>query len=163
MTQGGPSPFSREGSRPEDALGAEPQVLDNPPATPPPAQSAPAYVDPVPQQPYAAYAPDPAYPPMQPFPAYPAMAAYGYPHAPAWPVARRSSPYATASLISGLVSLLVWITGPVAIGLGIAALVQVRREPDTYEGSGLAVGGLITGAFGSFILLMVVLALATTG
>ena len=69
---------------------------------------------------------------------------------------------AVASLVLGIVSLTVgWccyfgiLGDPVAIGLGIFALVQIKNSPDLYQGKPLAIVGIVTGALGvvSWILL----------
>lgn len=62
---------------------------------------------------------------------------------------------ATAALVCGLGGLVIGITAPVAIGLGIAALVQIKRR--NQEGKGMAIAGLAIGA----ILTLAYLALFT--
>jgi hypothetical protein len=59
---------------------------------------------------------------------------------------------AVASLICGIFSITVgWccslglITGPVAIGLGIASLVQIKNNPARHTGKPLAITGIATG------------------
>ncbi|MGZ0149204.1 DUF4190 domain-containing protein [Kribbella sp. WER1] len=51
---------------------------------------------------------------------------------------------ATASLVTGLGGIVVGISAPVAIGLGIAALVQIRRRPQA--GKGMAIAGVVIGS-----------------
>ena len=51
---------------------------------------------------------------------------------------------ATASLVTGLGGLVVGLAAPVAIGLGIAALVQIKRRGQ--EGKGMAIAGLVIGS-----------------
>ena len=51
---------------------------------------------------------------------------------------------ATAALVCGLGGLVIGVTAPVAIGLGIAALVQINRR--NQEGKGMAIAGLAIGA-----------------
>lgn len=72
-----------------------------------------------------------------------------------------SSGNAIASLVLGISSWLVWVTGPLAIGFGVAGLKQVRREPTRYGGSGMAVAGIVLGSLSTlmmigFVLMMVV-------
>jgi hypothetical protein len=60
---------------------------------------------------------------------------------------------AVASLICGIFTITVgWccylgvITGPVALGLGIYSLVQIKNDPDKFGGKPLAITGIITAA-----------------
>jgi hypothetical protein len=53
-----------------------------------------------------------------------------------WQTPRKTNGLAIAALVTGIIALI-----PVAIGLGIAALVQIRRRNDS--GTGLAIGGLV--------------------
>ena len=60
---------------------------------------------------------------------------------------------AVTSLVLGLVSVTAgWccsfgiLTSPVAIGVGIFALVQIKNKPTQYTGKGMAIGGIVTGA-----------------
>lgn len=72
---------------------------------------------------------------------------------------------AVASLVLGLVSITVgWccsfgiLTGPVAVGLGIAALVQIKNNPTKFAGKGMAIGGIVTGGlYFVFIVLMIII------
>lgn len=50
---------------------------------------------------------------------------------------------ATAALVCGLSGLFCGVTAPVAVGLGIAALVQIKKRQQ--EGTGQAVAGLVIG------------------
>jgi hypothetical protein len=48
------------------------------------------------------------------------------------------------------------LTAPVAVALGIAALVQIKNNPSRYAGKGMAIGGIVTGGlYLAFILLMI--------
>lgn len=73
--------------------------------------------------------------------------------------------FAIASLVVGLVSITVgWcylalVSGPVAIGLGLAALSQIRKDPDRYGGKPMAIIGIVTGAV-PFAVLFIVIVLA---
>lgn len=57
---------------------------------------------------------------------------------------------AVASLIMGVLSLflnsLYFIPSLLAIGFGIAAILQIRKNPHYYKGSGLAIAGIVLGA-----------------
>jgi hypothetical protein len=72
---------------------------------------------------------------------------------------------AAASLVLGIISVtLGWccsfglLTAPVAIALGIAALVQIKNNPSRYTGKGLAIGGIATGGlYIAFLLLLIVI------
>ncbi|MDX6236173.1 MAG: hypothetical protein QOG10_988 [Kribbellaceae bacterium] len=72
---------------------------------------------------------------------------YGYPQGfgyPGIPQARTNG-LAIAALVTGLAGIIVFgIAGPVAVGLGIAALVQIRRRHE--RGTAQAVVGLVLGS-----------------
>jgi uncharacterized protein DUF4190 len=60
---------------------------------------------------------------------------------------------AVASLICGIFTVTIgWccylgvITGPVAIGLGIYSLIQIKNSPDKFTGKPFAITGIVTGA-----------------
>jgi hypothetical protein len=70
---------------------------------------------------------------------------------------------AVASLITGIFTVTVgWccylgvITGPVAIGMGIYSLVQIKNNPDKFTGKPLAIIGIVTGAV-YFVFLVVII------
>jgi hypothetical protein len=57
------------------------------------------------------------------------------------------------SMILGIVSITIgwccWfgvLTSPVAIGLGLFSLYQIKQDPSKYGGKGMAIAGIITGA-----------------
>lgn len=94
------------------------------------------------------------------------------PVAPAWlpppaPFAIAAQPQqgiAIASLVLGVVSITVgWccyfgvLTSPVAIGLGIFSLVQIKNSPTLYTGKPLAIIGIVTGALYFVGLILIVL------
>ncbi|MBS7455641.1 DUF4190 domain-containing protein [Coralloluteibacterium stylophorae] len=60
---------------------------------------------------------------------------------------RRTSGLAVASLVSGILgwTILPLIGALVAVVTGHLARGEIRREPDRYEGDGLAVAGLVLG------------------
>jgi hypothetical protein len=71
---------------------------------------------------------------------------------------------AVLSLILGIASMTVgWccyfgvFTGPIAIGLGIFALVQIKNNPTQYTGKGLAIAGIVTGGLYFVFLALIVL------
>ena len=58
-----------------------------------------------------------------------------------------------AALICGIFTVTIgWccylgvITGPVAIGLGIYSLIQIKNYPDKFTGKPFAITGIVTGA-----------------
>jgi hypothetical protein len=100
---------------------------------------------------------------VQPYQAYPPAGPYGHPYSPYGPrVSTPNAPYSIPALVLGVASFVsCGITGPVGLGLGIAALKQIDSEPQRYGGRGLAIAGIITGAFGTlFMLLWILSALA---
>ncbi len=85
------------------------------------------------------------------------------PPPPAYPVAPQQS-LAIASLILGIISptiglccYLGMLTGPVAIILGIVALVQIKNDPTKYSGKGMAIGGIVTGSLYFVLLALIIL------
>jgi len=84
------------------------------------------------------------------------------PPPPPYPVGRQQG-LAIASLILGIASMTIgWccsfgvLTGPVAIILGIIALVQMKNDPSKYGGKGLAIGGIATGGLYFVILALII-------
>ncbi|TDD46811.1 DUF4190 domain-containing protein [Kribbella antibiotica] len=73
-------------------------------------------------------------------PGYPAAYGYGYPAQ----GGNGTNSLAIASLVCGLGSLMIGISAPFGVGLGIAALVQLKRRPQ--DGKGMAITGIISGA-----------------
>jgi hypothetical protein len=75
-------------------------------------------------------------------------------------VAPRTSGMAITSLVLGCVSFFFWIlTGLPAIVLGISALVRINRSNGRLKGDGLAIGGIVTGAVSTFLIMPVMIAL----
>jgi hypothetical protein len=72
---------------------------------------------------------------------------------------------AVASLICGIFTITIgWccylgvITGPVAIGLGIASLNQIKNNPDKFTGKPFAITGIVTGSlYFVFVALVIML------
>ncbi|WP_410789043.1 DUF4190 domain-containing protein [Kribbella sp. C-35] len=70
---------------------------------------------------------------------------------------------ATAALVTGLGGFVIGVSAPVAIGLGIAALVQIKRSQQ--EGKGMAIAGLVMGSLvtiGYALLIVLVIALGSS-
>ncbi len=72
---------------------------------------------------------------------------------------------AVASLVLGLVSITIgWccsfgiLTSPLAIALGIAALLQIKNHPTKFGGKGMAIAGIVTGGlYVVFIVMMIII------
>jgi hypothetical protein len=132
-----PPPTLLSADMPPSVSPAEQPTLDLPGRyTPPPAQ----YIPPAPIQP--GWKP----PPPPPYPAAPQQG------------------LAAASLVLGIVSITVgWccsfgvITAPVAVVLGIVALVQIKNDPKKNAGKGMAIGGIATGGVYIFVLAIIIL------
>jgi len=79
-------------------------------------------------------------PPTQP-PAQPA------PPPPAAPPVRQTSALAIVSLVAGILgwTLLPWLGSLAAVITGHMARAEIRRSPETLDGDGLAVAGLVLG------------------
>lgn len=69
------------------------------------------------------------------------------PPAPATATVKQTNTMAVISLVSGILgwTLLPWLGSIAAIITGHMARAELRRNPDTQEGDGLAVGGLVLG------------------
>jgi hypothetical protein len=67
------------------------------------------------------------------------------------------SPYAIAAGYAGLLSLAICVLGPVAVILGILAILDMQKHPDR-TGMPRAVLGIVLGCLGSLLLAAVVLA-----
>jgi len=76
---------------------------------------------------------------------------------------KRTSSLAIISLVSGLLgwTLVPWLGSIAAIITGHMARAEIKREPDTVEGDGLAITGLVLGyamvAISLLVVLMIVL------
>jgi hypothetical protein len=110
-----------------------------------------------PQQPQYGQQP-PAYGQQQsPYgqPQYPAAYGYGYGYPGGQQV--KTNSLAIAALVCGLGGLVIGISAPVGVGLGIAALAQIKKSGESGKGqaiAGIVIGGLIT-LFGAIILTIV--------
>lgn len=108
--------------------------------------------------------PDTYQPPPVPVIVLPSSPASWQPPPPPSPqfIGAQQNSMAAISLVLGIVSMTIgWccsfgiLTSPVAIALGIAALVQIKNNPTRYTGKGMAIGGIATGAlYIVFMLLM---------
>ena len=105
----------------------------------------------------------PPYRPPQPVPSGSVQPGWKVPPPPAYPKSNDKN-LALVSLILGVVSITIgWccyfgvLTSPVAIGLGLYALSQIKKDPAKYGGRGLAIGGIATGALYFAGLLLIIL------
>lgn len=77
------------------------------------------------------------------------------------PVARRTHPHATASLVLGIVSMVGAIVvlpaalGPLACYFGASARRAVAREPNRWDGHGTATAGLVLGIIATSLLALI--------
>jgi Domain of unknown function (DUF4190) len=109
--------------------------------------------------------PDSYRPPPAPFSRpQPLQPGWMPPPPPSYPQAPQQS-LAIASLVLGITSMtLGWccyfgvLTSPVAITLGIIALVQMKNDPNKYSGRGMAIAGIVTGSL-YFVLLALIVVL----
>jgi len=75
------------------------------------------------------------------------------------PEGRRKPGKAIASLVCGIISLFILgpILGAVAIVLGVMARKEIESDPNL-EGAGLALAGIITGAIGAVLAIVLIAA-----
>jgi len=79
---------------------------------------------------------------------------------PRYNTASQTSGMAITSLVLGCVSFFCWMfTGLPAVILGIIALRRINRSNGVLKGEGLAIGGIVTGAVSSFLILPMMIAL----
>ncbi|WP_406048964.1 DUF4190 domain-containing protein [Kribbella sp. NBC_00889] len=108
-------------------------------------------------QPQQGYGQPPYGPPGYGQPGYgqfPPAYGYGYPGT----ATNATNSLATAALVTGLGSIVFSIAAPVAVGLGIAALVQIKKRRQSGTGlaiTGIVVGGLITIFWVGLIVVMI--------
>lgn len=68
------------------------------------------------------------------------------------------APHAVPSFMLGIISVFSGgVTGPIGLGFGISALRQIEAAPGALRGRGLAIAGIATSAFGTLMLLLVIL------
>jgi hypothetical protein len=104
--------------------------------------------------PVTAFAPPAPYPPMGPAPYRPGVGAS--PGDPVhWLIPTGRSWQAILAGYLGLVSLVVWVLGPVAAGFGVWALVRSSEDPRLH-GRGRAIFGIVAGTAGTAALLLVI-------
>ena len=109
--------------------------------------------------------PDAYTPPPVPAMARPTSPQGWQPPPPPFVPAQQQQTMAAVSLALGIISITIgWccsfgiLTAPVAIALGIAALVQIKNNPSRYAGKGMAIGGIATGGvYIAFLLLLIVI------
>ena len=135
--------------RPEQPHAQQPGTPWAAPGQPQPQQVPPPYGQPQPQPvppPYGQPQHSAGYGPAQypaPYPAPygqpPAPYGYGYPG-----TTGGTNGLATAALATGIGGIFFGLAAPVAIGLGIAALVQLKKRSES--GKGMAIAGLVIGS-----------------
>ncbi|WP_020389061.1 DUF4190 domain-containing protein [Kribbella catacumbae] len=127
----------------------------------PAGQPDPNQQQPYQQQPqYGQQPPFPVQPQLPPYPGQPQYgpvqypAAYGYGYGYPGTTLAKTNGLAIAAMICGLGGLVIGISAPVGVGLGIAALVQIKRRGESGTAQavvGIVVGGLITLFFGGLL------------
>jgi hypothetical protein len=107
-------------------------------------------------------------PPAQYTPPAPIQSGWAPPPPPPYPVQPQQT-LAVASLVLGIVSITVgWccsfgiLTGPIALVLGIVALVQIKNDPKKFGGKGFAIGGIVSGGL-YFVILAIIIVLYGVG
>jgi hypothetical protein len=68
------------------------------------------------------------------------------------------SPYAIAAGYAGLLSLAICVLGPIAVLLGVLAILDMRKHPDR-TGMPRAILGIVLGCLGSLGLVLLILTL----
>jgi len=130
----------------------------------PPRPTAPAAEQPTIQM-SASYVP----PPTQYAPPPSAPMGWQPPPPPALAVAGQQQSLAIASMVLGIVSITVgWccsfglLTSPIAIGLGIYQLVQIKNKPTEFGGKPYAIAGIATGAvsLGGLVIFLLIYGMA---
>ena len=102
-------------------------------------------------------------PPAMPQQQRPIAPVWQPPPAPFRPPPQPQTGLAVASLVLGLVSITVgWcyvgmLTSPVAIIMGIIALVQIKNNPTQYGGKPLAITGIVTGILYAVVLVLIIM------
>lgn len=88
------------------------------------------------------------------------LPAGAYGAAPQWPAPPSTDSLAVASLVCGIAGFVVTLVlplplAPVALGLGIAALVRINRSAGARAGKGVAIAGIVLGGLGTLGMLLV--------
>jgi hypothetical protein len=98
----------------------------------------------------------------------PVRSGWAAPPPPPYPVAQQTG-LAVTSMVLGIFSVTLGfccyfgvLTAPVALGLGIAALVQIKNNPNRYGGKGMAISGVVLGAL-YFVLIVAIMMLYGLG
>lgn len=91
--------------------------------------------------------------------------AYGMVRSPSQTLAIISLVLGSASLVLGWCCSNGLLTGPAAIVIGVIALIQIKNNPQSYGGKGLAYGGIATGGlfFMLYLLFILIYGLAAIG
>jgi hypothetical protein len=144
---GGQPPYGQPGGQPPQRQpgGATQWAAPGQPQQPQPTGQSP-YGPPGGQSPYGPQGGAPYGQPQYGYPSagtWPAPYGYGYPGT----AGRGNNGLAIASLATGIGGFCIGIASPVALGLGIAALVQIKKRQD--EGKGMAIAGLVLGGLGT--------------
>ena len=127
-----------------------------------PQDAQPSYGQPQPQLSYGQPQNGAGYGPAQyptPYGQPPAPYGYGY----GYPGSGGTNGLATAALATGIGGIFFGLAAPVAIGLGIAALVQLKKRPES--GKGIAIAGLVIGSLttvGYLVLFGVLIAIGSS-
>ena len=80
--------------------------------------------------------------------------------------ARRTSPSAMAGLVFGLLAFFCcckFLFGPLGIIFSLVGLSQINRQPEDYEGRGLAIAGLVLSLLSILLAVLLVLIAIATG
>jgi len=149
-----PRPLPTYGRPPEPAPYQQhpyqPQPYQQQPQQPTYGQQPPAR-----QQPqYGQQPPFPVQPQQAPYGQVQYPAAYGYGYGYPGTTQVKTNGLAIAAMVCGLGGLVVGVSAPVGVGLGIAALVQIKRRGESGTAQaivGIVVGGLITLFVGGLI------------
>ena len=124
-------------------------MTDQPPQNPQQPGQAPPTPPPAPPPPGGQPGSPPPVPPAPPGQPGDPNAGYQYYNPAQGAQVEKTDPFAIASLICGIVSLLCFgiILGLVALGLGFASINRMKSDP-YLKGRGLAIGGMVCGGVG---------------
>ena len=102
-------------------------------------------------------------PPVQYIPPPPVRAGWAAPPPPSYP-AQPQQTLAVTSLVLGIASVTLGLccyfgilTAPIALVLGIVALVQIKNDPTKFGGKGFAIGGIVTSGLYFGLLILIIL------